>query len=83
MAIWSISANYASVGVFTDCNFVLFGAAFGPRTSPLFGWQARKLYTINQQLSLWLYTKLYYRYVCKFFYYGTFNVCEVLEKIYC
>ena len=33
------------------------GAAFRPRTPPLFGWKTRKLSATNQQWSLWLYTK--------------------------
>ena len=53
------------------------GTALGSKTPPLFGWQTRNLSTINQQWSLWMYTK-YLVDVSKFLKYETFNFWEVL-----
>ena len=36
---------------------MLFRSCFGAKDSTFFGWQTRKLSAINQQWSLWLYTK--------------------------
>ena len=54
---WSIAANYVSLRIFTDRNLCYSGAAFEPRTAPLFDWQTRNFSTINQQWILWLFTK--------------------------
>ena len=75
---WSIAANYVSLRIFTDRNLCYSGAAFEPRTPPLFDWQTRNFSTINQQWILWLFTKSY-GYVSKFLDYQTFSFWEVLN----